>query len=363
MSAPLPNIRRGGEGAEAAAASGGKFARLNYMSIDEGKSLVVRFITDSPDWWYIKQHPSVPTKNAPADYKGTWPPAMPAVCRHDEAFKGIYTDCYICDLPIMNPRDTSKPLKSALRVWALAVEREAVVEAGVTKGYKTVMEEVAVRDEKGEETGHKITQPKILVVNFGMKNFFQGLQGIYGLFQTVTDRDMNIRRTGSGLDTDYQIIPLDPIETPEGRLAGPKFTVQKDAAGNEIGRTIVTPAHPSWAKFEKAVADQGIDLMQVIADRASDEYYGRFFDPTKTVASNNSGATNTSNTPAAASAEQQQQAPASDVVDQAKLQAMRDRVRGSGSNTDAAPAAEAASAPAEEMATAAASSGPVNYDE
>ncbi len=362
MTAPLPNIRRGGEGAEAAAAaSGTKFARLNYFTLDEGKSVVLRFLTDSPDWWYVKQHPSVPTKNAPADYKGTWPQQMPAVCRHDDAFASIYSDCYICDLPVMNPRDTTKALKPALRVWALAVEREAVIEGGIIKGYKTVKEEVAVRNEKGEDTGQKVSQSKIVVVNMGVKNYFGGLQGIYGLYQTVTDRDMSIRRTGSGLDTDYQIIPLDPIETPEGRLAGPKFIVHKDEHGNEISREIITPAHPSWATFEKAVSDQGIDLLQVIADRAGDDYYARFFDPTKTATSNNAAATGTSNTPAAAPAAEQAQG-GGDVVDPARLEAMRNRVRGTGANAAAEPAVEPA-VEEQQPAAAAVASGPVNYDE
>jgi hypothetical protein len=332
-----PQIRRGGDAAqEAADAGGGKFAKINYFSLDENKSVVVRFLTDSPDWYYVKQHPSCPTKNKPADFKGNWPPSMPAVCRHDDAFVGLYTDCYICDTPVMSPHDPTKALKPAIRVWALAVEREPVVEEGVIKGYRNVMEEVPVRNDRGEIVEGKTTkQIKILVVNMGMKNFFSGLQGIYGLFGSVCDRDMNIRRTGSGLSTDYQIIPLDPIPTHK-------------------------PGTDSWAKYDNAIKEQNIDLGALIADRASDEYYARFFDPSKTPTP--TGQQAAEGTQAAAA---QPAAPAADVVDKDRLAAMAARVTGTGSNAPAAATAAPAEAPAAETpaATAPAATGPVNYDE
>lgn len=333
MTTATPNLRRGGEAAEEAAnAGGGRFTKINYFSLDENKSTVVRFITDSPDWFYVKQHPSVPTKNKPADFKGNWPQGMPAVCRHDDAFTGMYDDCYVCDLPVMSPHDPTKVLKPAIRVWALAVEREAVVENGVILGYRNVMLDVDIKDDKGEPTGRTEKQVKILVVNMGMKNFFSGLQGIYGLFGSVCDRDMNIRRTGTGIATDYQIIPLDPIPTHK-------------------------PGTESWAKYEVALKEQNLDLGVLIADRASDEYYARFFDPSKTPTP--TGATSngsTASTPAAT----QPAAPAADVVDQDRLAAMAARVTGTGTNAAAAPAATPA--PAEAKAPAETPSGPQNFD-
>lgn len=367
MTTAAPQIRRGGDAAqEAADAGGGKFAKVNYFSLDENKSMVVRFLTDSPDWFYVKQHPSCPTKNKPADFKGNWPPSMPAVCRHDDAFKTFYSDCYICDTPVMSPHDPTKALKPAIRVWALAVEREAVVDNGVVKGYRDVKEEVPARDAKGEviENAPPVKQIKILVVNMGMKNFFSGLQGIYGLFNTVCSRDMMIRRSGTGLTTDYQIIPLDEIATHKG----PIFTVQFDSAGIEVGRTIIAPATESWAKYEKAIEDQNLDLGRLIADRASDEYYARFFDPSKTpqptAATGQSGQ-------ATQQAASQPAAPAGDVVDQDRLAAMAARVTGTGNNAAAAPPAAQEAAPAAPPTEAAppapepaaAATGPVNYDD
>lgn len=354
-----PALRRGGDSAQEAAdaAGGGKFARVNYFSLDENKSGVYRFLTDSPDWYYVKQHPSVPTKNKPNDFKGNWPQSMPAVCRHDEAFTGLYDDCYICDTPVMSPHDPTKALKPAIRVWALAVEREPVVEEGVVKGYRTVMEEVPARNEKGEPIeGKTIKQMKIVVVNMGMKNFFSGLQGIYGLFNSVCSRDMMIRRTGTGIATDYQIIPLDEIPT----LKGPIIKVDPQTQV----RTEIAPATEAWGKFEDAVKAQNIDLAKLIADRASDEYYARFFDPSKTSAPTAQTGQSTQATEQAASAPAQ---PSSDVVDQDRLAAMAARVTGTGANAGATPAetpAETpAAAPAEQAAAApAGASGPVDYD-
>lgn len=355
----VPNLRRGGEDAEEASnAGGGKFAKVNYFSLDENKTTVVRFLTDSPDWFYVKQHPSVPTKNKPADFKGNWPQSMPAVCRHDDAFTGMYDDCYVCDTPVMSPHDATKALKPAIRVWALAVEREPVVEEGVVKGYRTVMEEVPARNEKGEVIeGKTVKQMKVLVVNMGMKNFFSGLQGIYGLFNSVCSRDMMIRRTGTGIATDYQIIPLDEIPT----LKGPIFKVDKQTQV----RTEIAPATEAWAKFEKAVADQNINLAEIIANRASDEYYARFFDPSKVSAPTQSGTAPATGQSAQATqqAAAAPAAPSADVVDQDRLAAMAARVSGTGANAGATPPAPAPEAPAAAPAPVPAATGPVNYDE
>lgn len=333
----VPQIRRGGEGAaeEAAKAGGGKFAKIDYFQLEKDKNVVLRFLTDSDDWFYVKQHPSVPTKNKPNDFKGNWPQAMPGVCRHDAAFTGIYDDCYICDTPVMNPRDNTKALKAAVRVWALAVEREAVVKEGKTVGYRNAMKEVEIRDEKGEPTGKTEKQVKIVVVNMGMKNFFSGLQGIYGLFNTVCDRDMLVRRTGEGLDTDYQIIPLDKIESH-------------------------VPGTDSWAKYDQAVLDQNLDLNTIIAERASDDYYARFFDPSKTPAAREGDKPSAASEGAAAA----EATAAANEPDADRLKAMAARVRGTGANAAAeTPAAETAPAAEATEAPASAPTGPQNFDD
>lgn len=291
-----PDFRKGGAAAEVEAerAKGSKFARVGWFKLDPDEKIVLRFLTDSPEWIFVKQHTSVPTKNQPEGWKGNWPSSMPSVCRHEPAFAGMYTDCYVCDTPILNPRD-QKPIKQALRVWALAAVREEVRENGIVVGFRDATEEIAeVKD--GQPTGKTITTKQIVVVNQGMQNFFSALQGIYGLNGTICDRDFLVQRRGEGLDTNYIIMPLD-------RIAG------ADRSNEEF-----------WGKYEKALAEQNIDLGAIVSERASDDYYGRFFDPRVTIPVQRSGDDSKSTTAPAPSA------PADDTVSADDLAAMRARL-------------------------------------
>lgn len=308
-------FRRGGEAAkeEAAKAGGGRFSRVNYLSVDDGEQVVVRYLTDSPDWIYVDQHASVPTKNKPKGHEGNWPEAMPAVCRYDEAFKGVHSDCYICDAQIKNK--WNRVCKATVRVWALACLREEVLwteedakeglceqkQVGRRRGYQDAVREIDERDEKGETTGNTIQERAIVVVNFAPSNYFNNLQSMYGIYETVCDRDYVVSRSGEGKDADYDHIPLDP--TPN-----------------------LTPETDRWQKYTDAIKEQNLDLEAIIADKASDEYYARFFDPNKEAPSRSKdGAKGGKDDAPPAPAE------TSNDVDQDRLEAMRNRVRGHGS--------------------------------
>lgn len=264
MTAAAPAFRTGGEAAEIEAEKnkGSKFARTEWFKLDDGDKIILRFLTDSPEWIFVKQHNSVPTKNAPkknsdgTEYTGKWPAAMTAVCRHDPAFTGMYTDCVICDLPILNPRD-QKPIKQALRVWALAAVREEVREDGIVTGYKDEEIEYTVKDGDNDVTKKG---KRIVVVNQGMQNFFASLQGVYGLNGTICDRDFIVQRKGEGLDTDYT-------------LFAPDRTKGEDPSNEKF-----------WGNYTKALKEQDIDLGEIVGARASDDYYGRFFDPNVNIA-------------------------------------------------------------------------------
>jgi hypothetical protein len=290
-----PTFRTGGAAAEVEAekSKGSKFARLAWFKLDPDEKIVVRFLTDSPEWIFVKQHTSVPTKNPPADFKGKWPTSMPAVCRKDPAFAGMYADCYVCDTPVRNPRD-DKPIKQALRVWALAAVREEVRKDGIVVGYKDAEIEYTVKEGEQEKT---VTGKHIVVVNQGMQNFFSSLQGIYGLNNTICDRDFLIQRRGEGLDTDYTIFPVD-------RVPG------EDRSNAEF-----------WGGYEKALATQNIDLGTIVGNRADDDYYGRFFDPRVTVPSQRTSEENTTTASAPAPS-----APAEDQPTAEDLEAMRARL-------------------------------------
>jgi hypothetical protein len=320
---PVPNFRRGGDvGDEAAKATGGNFARQHFLSIKEGEQEVVRYLTDSPDWIVVNQHANVPTKAKPADYEGNWPQSMPAVCRYDEAFGGAYKDCYIDDAELKN--SYGRVIKATPREWALAVLREEVVgtqamvdageiepaQVGQRLGYRDQTRDVAERNEKGEETGKVNKEPAIVIVNMAPGNYFTGLNSLFSIYRTVCDRDYIVKRSGSGTDTVYTHIPLDPTPNLHGAYT--------KADGTKVEAT------ERWlAKYPPAIASQGLDDLNVlIAHRASDEYYGRFFDPNKS-----QGTTKSDSNGQASKAPDVPDTPA-DAVDEEKLAAMRDRVRG-----------------------------------
>lgn len=268
-----PKFGRGGAAAKEEAKKAFVRQKTNFLSIDDGEKIILRFIDDSPDWIYVKQH-FAPTKPAPSDapdeLKKNWPKRTGAVCRHDEAFAGMYEDCYICDtLKGDNPRDT----RSFLRIWARAVVRKEIIgtQEMVDEGkieQEDVDTVVGMQDElievpefkNGKPTGKNIKQRNVILVNQGMKNFFAALQAAYDVYKTVLDRDFVVTREGSGTDTEYGIIALEPILMSDGKT---KYSMKDPKLA---------------ARYEGIV-----DMEKEISDRASDEHYARYFDPTKTV--------------------------------------------------------------------------------
>lgn len=319
MTTVTPAFGRGGESAveaeEALSASrGGNFRKIHYLpKIGKGKSIFIRYILDSHEWYYANAHPAVPTKNQPANWPEgrSYPKSMPAVCRYDKTWKGIYHDCYICDAKLIN--EWKRPCNPVLRVWTLAVVREEVlgtqemVQAnqipaemvGKRVGFKDATREVDEVDAEGKPTGKQVVEPAIIVVNQAMPNFFSGLQSMYGIFGTLCDRDYVLLQKDEGKDVDYQHIHLDP--SPNHK-----------------------PGTPSWDRYTQAVKDQGISIEAILIDRSSDEFFATFFDPSKEPTIKGKKGESTSSGP---SVQQQAAAPSNDTNAEA-LKAMRDRVRG-----------------------------------
>ncbi|MDQ1041438.1 hypothetical protein QFZ75_007940 [Streptomyces sp. V3I8] len=267
-----PTFRKGGSAAEEAEkesnANGGRRDRgPDYFSLKEDQSsTVIRLLTDHDDWIYVEQHSFVPTKAAPKGVE-KWPKAMTSVCRKDPAFEGHFSDCYICDNKIKN--NFGKVASSRIRVWALAVERELVrgdgtealggpAKKGVVIGVRDRIDEVDELNADGKPTGAKVNYPRLLVINQPMKGFFANLKALHGLYGTVCDRDFAITRDGLGTDTNYKIVPIDPIPD-------------------------LKPGTPAWELYTQSVTDREVVLEAIVGEKASDEYYARFFDPTKTV--------------------------------------------------------------------------------
>jgi hypothetical protein len=268
---PAISFRRGGTAAEQAekeanVSSGGRRGPDYFSLKEDGDQTVIRLLTDHDDWIYVDQHSFVPTKPGPKDAE-KWPKSMTSVCRYDNAFGGHYGDCYVCDAKIKN--GFGKLASPRVRVWALAIERELVrgdgteslggpAKQGVVIGVRDKIDEVDEFGEDGKPTGNKLQFPRILVINQPMKGFFSHFKALHGLYGTVSDRDFQVTRSGVKTDTEYKIAPIDPIPD-------------------------VRPGTPAWEKYLQAVAEREVSLEGIVADKASDEYYARFFDPSKSV--------------------------------------------------------------------------------
>lgn len=319
------------------------FNRVKYLSLEDGASVVLRLIDDSPDWIFIQQHGFVPTKGAPKDWKSesgkSWPATMNAVCRKaknqgDLVFPEHGGRCFICESMTGNKRSKDGKYRPSIKLWARAIVRDEIKgteamantinpatgrpfiekhEVGQTVGFQDHEIEVQDTDKDGKPVGDPKKQPEVIVINMGMKNFFGALQASYDAYGTVLDRDYRITRRGKELDTEYDIVPMDPIMTlDEEANRQVKFTLQKD----EI--------REPYLKL--------LDLEEVITEQASDRHYATFFDTTQEIptrakkddkADADESGTGT-----------QEKAP--DAPDAEDLAAMRDRML----NLGAAPAAQ-----------------------
>lgn len=248
--------------------TGGDYVPYWTPQKESGAVHYLRFLTDAPGFIQVAQHSSVQTKFKLSGAKG--PKVMSAVCRYDKNFgedrvaaghPALYDNCAICDMQLLSQFGSkTDPAKSSNRVWALAVEREQTPQ----KTFQDVMEEYFIRDSEGKATKNKGLRPKIVVVNMGWSNFFQRLhnQWLFSAMdpaaRTILDKDAIIRRSGTGTDTEYDFI-MTPA-TPD-----------------------LAPGTPAYKVYENELAGRKIDLNEIIYRMSTDEYYARFFDPTKTV--------------------------------------------------------------------------------
>lgn len=265
---------------EAAKKPFGNFQKTNYFSLKNGESIIIRMIDDSQAWPYVQQHSFVPTKGAPPDWKSEakdglpakkWPEQMNAVCRKqkDEGeliFPEYNGECFICD-EMTNPKNKRGKYYPGIKLWARAIVREAIIgtdqmvadgkirenQVGRMVGFRDKMIDHQETNAEGEAVGPVKKIPEIVVINQGMKNFFGAFQAVWDTYGTVLDRDFKITRVGEGLETNYDIVPMDPIEKD-----GKRWTLEDP----EI----------------KAEYDKFVDLSPIIEEQASDRHFDTFFD-------------------------------------------------------------------------------------
>lgn len=312
--------------------------RLDYLTIKEDETVYVRLLTaaeptvEEPDegWIKVAQHSFVKTKDAPEDAKN-WPKAMGAVCRYDKQIKGILgtTDCYICDKQLKSGfRDEFA--RPTTRVWALAALRhqvrgdgtpEQLMKLGVSAeeaardakkfqgkllGYDDVREEYEILDDKGNPTGRKAEQIKIVLINMTYSSVFATFASAEENYPGgARGRDFIIRKTGTRPKYEYHVLPAEPVPG-------------------------LMPGEEGWSRYTDELKRRKIDLAEIVLKQASDEWYARWFDVTKSVTKDgkivSSGATITE-TAAEVYTGQYPPRPTDDVPmsaeDQAHLEAMR----------------------------------------
>lgn len=308
------------------------YAREHFLSIKDGESAIVRFVTDPEEWITVDQYPSVPTKPAPSDFKGKWPEKMNAISRSDSAFEGMYTDDWIA----MNDykTDWGKPMTPKARVWALACLREEVIGDGTaeTGGPEHKGKRVGYRDQTREVTRTRdgvdttTTEKAIVVVNQAPNNFFGTLTSMARMYaeddKSLLQFDIRIRRTGSTTDTDYTMIALKEIVDADGKIF--------DLSDPETAAQYVIP---------------GIDLAELVTKRSSDEYYERFFDTR--VSNESKSSSGEAASPSATASAPAQEAPDAHASSSSDLSALADRIKGY--STTEADEGEESAAPAAAM--------------
>ena len=249
-----------GAAAAEEAAKSSKRDRPGFWSLTDGQSCLLRFINDADpnvavpqSWITVRQHSMVPTKPRPKDVTGNWPKSMGAMCRNAHPFSARYDGCPICQMT----NSEGKKLVASSRTWALALEREEVIEGGQVVGIRTKTKEVQSVDDEGNPKGDVRVVPSVVVINQGWKNFFAHLSGFAGRYGTVVDRDYYITRKGATQnDTTYQIVPAEPLSLDDGSrldLRRPEVVAMMFPEGTL----------PNLAK--------------IVAEQASDDYFGRFF--------------------------------------------------------------------------------------
>lgn len=292
----MANFGKGGQAArdEASKKLGG-FKKTKYLQLKDGESIVIRLLDDSNEWPYVYQHSFVPTKGAPPDWqkdtkdedKKKWPTAMGAVCRKQKnpennelVFPEYDGECFICD-HMENPKNKRGKYFPAVKLWARALVREEVrgTQAAIDKGlcppskinkiigFRDKMVEEQQTDAEGKVTGTKKV-PEIIVINQSSKNFFGGIQAVWDTYGTVLDRDFRITRRGEGLETEYDIVAMDPMDYKKPVL---------DAEGAKTGEFEVV----RWSLEDpeiKAKYDGFVDLEAIISEQASDRHFDTFFD-------------------------------------------------------------------------------------
>lgn len=286
----MSKFRTGAE--ESSKSQMASFNRVDFFSIEDGKSVVVRFLMDYDEWPSVEVHTMVPVQKEKPQDRRSWPKTVPAICRRTKLpeslpadvqatmpfFPYLYPDCYVCD---HIRKADGKPVSRTSRTFTLLVMREEVrgdgsaefggeANKGKLLGYKDKMKEVAVVDSAGKPTGDVERVRDIRIVQQAYSNFFIHLEGMAGVHGTLLDRDYFIKRKGESTDTEYQIVHLDPQYVKAADGSTRIFDLRDPEFAKRYGIEI-TPQGRIYPKE--------LDLDEHIERQMSDRYYGLYLDP------------------------------------------------------------------------------------
>jgi hypothetical protein len=317
-------FRQGTESAKEAASRGPSSRKVDFLRMDDTDLIFCRFLTDYYEIMDVMVHTMYPTKPKPDGSEGNWPKTISAVCRNTKMGDGqpMFPDgCYCCQHPRL---DDGKPRAATPRTYGLLVLREEVMSDGSEKFVRPGSnppqiipkgQRAGFRDKKREYQGFDFNTnqpvgavemiPDVMLAEYGWNNFWVDIEGIQQLFGTVCNQEMTIRRTGKGMnDTKYHIVGLG-ITAHDMRDPAVLAKYGIEVVGfDDMGRPL--------KKYPPEYS-----LPHMLYNRASDDYYARWIDPTKTVERGTAGV------------EQVVTKAPQEEVSQASLEAMRARLQSS----------------------------------
>lgn len=185
--------------AEAEAAQRNFGPRLNYRNFKDGDKLILRFLTDDvitgkfAEWVLTKKVSKKTGDLISQDFL-----VNPDGTNWVEHFGGLQKEF-----------GTNKLVTPRLRTQTVgvAVVREEVPVSGGKGKTEVVDKQIMV-----EADGKKLKGREFVLIKQSLGNFWEQFRGMTRRYDTIVDRDYEITRVGSELDTRYEIAPLDPVE-------------------------------------------------------------------------------------------------------------------------------------------------------
>lgn len=177
-----------------ARSSQGFSGKLNYLTIKDGETKVVRFLTDDVLTALFYEYV--------VNNQGRWTDFIvptdldPNATDWVKAYGG-----YQLENTMSGPRVPLSTKERSVGLCVLKEENPREVDGKTVMGYRDVLDEVTI-------DGKQYPSRWFGIVKQSAQLFWTQMSGYHHEFGTICDRDYKIRRIGAKFDTTYQIIPL-----------------------------------------------------------------------------------------------------------------------------------------------------------